>query len=135
MHYHAVLPILGFDEIREFDLEPIDETFFRLKNREADHPAFVLIHPATVRDDYVFDLPEQAAEKLGLQREEDALVLNIMIVGTPLEESFINFLAPLVFNTANGKMGQVVLDSAQYPDYGVAEPLKKYLEKRQKDAS
>jgi flagellar assembly factor FliW len=55
------------------------------------------------------------------------MVLNIMIIDTPLENSHINFLAPLVFNTRNATLGQVVLDAAKYPEYNVAEPIKKFL--------
>ena len=127
MDLKVVIPILGFDAVEELSLEPIDEFFYRLKNKDAETPAFTLIHPAAVRDDYSFELPKSAIEKLQLENEEDAMVLNIMIVDTPLENSHINFIAPLVFNKKKGLMGQVVLDSAKYSRYGLAEPLKNYL--------
>jgi flagellar assembly factor FliW len=127
MEYRAVLPILGFNEIDTMVLEPIDEIFYRLYDKERGTPSFTLIQPAVLRNDYIFELPEGTAERLGLEREEDALVLNIMILDTPLENSHINFIAPLVFNTSNGQMGQVVLDSGKYPDYGLADPLNKFL--------
>ena len=129
MTYTATLPILGFDGIETYRLEKIDDFFYSLKNAEGDTPTFTLIHPAAVREDYAFDLPAAAAEKLALTDEKDALVLNIMTLDTPLEKSHINFIAPLVFNTKNRTMAQVVLDAFQYPDYGVAEPLAQYLAK------
>jgi flagellar assembly factor FliW len=128
MDFKVVIPILGFDSVEELTLEPIDEIFSRLTNKKADTPSFTLIQPAALRDDYVFDLPKAAAEKLQLENAEDAMVLNIMIVDTPLENSHVNFIAPLVFNKKKGLMGQVVLDSVKYPDYGLADPLKKFLE-------
>ena len=128
MTYRAVLPILGFNDIDEYRLEKIDDIFYRLENTKGQTPSFTLIQPAALRKDYVFDLPEAAAEKLKLKHEEDALVLNIMILDTPLENSHVNFIAPLVFNTAEELMGQVILDGAKYPDYGIAEPMKKYLQ-------
>ncbi|WP_456452941.1 flagellar assembly protein FliW [Hydrogenimonas sp.] len=134
MQYQAVLPILGFNDVTSYRLEKIDDIFYRFASTEADTPSFTLIQPAALRDDYAFELPESAAERLGLAREEDALVLNLMILDTPLENSHVNFLAPLVFNTANGKMGQVVLDSAKYPGYGLADPLRNFLA-HEKDAS
>ena len=129
MDYKVVLPILGFDGVENFTLEPVDDIFYRARNRDAETPAFTLIQPAALRDDYVFELPKGAAETLQLESEEDALVLNIMIIDTPLEESHVNFVAPLVFNRKRGVMGQVVLDSARYPEYGLADPLKKFLKK------
>ena len=131
MTYRAVLPILGFNDIDEYRLEKIDDIFYRLENAKEQTLSFTLIQPAALREDYAFDLPETVAEKLKLKREEDALVLNIMILDTPLENSHVNFIAPLVFNTAEGLMGQVILDGAKYPDYGIAEPIKTYLQPAQ----
>ncbi len=127
MIYQTVLPILGFNDIDEYRLEKIDDIFYRLENAKAKGPSFTLIQPSVLREDYAFDLPESAAETLKLTKEEDALVLNIMILDTPLENSHVNFIAPLIFNTADGLMGQVILDGAKYPDYGIAEPIRNYL--------
>ena len=135
MKYRAVMPILGFDEVVDYDLEPIDEIFYRLTAEGSDAPSFTLIQPAALRSDYLFDLPDAAAQRLELTKEEDAMVLNIMIVDTPLENSHVNFVAPLVFNKSNGKMAQVVLDSARYPDYGLAEPLRDYLQTSTEETS
>ncbi|WP_457597340.1 flagellar assembly protein FliW [Hydrogenimonas sp.] len=126
MQYQAVLPILGFNDVERYDLRQVDDIFYRL-TAPGGAPSFTLVRPEALRSDYAFDLPDHAAEKLALEKEEEALVLNIMILDTPLENSHVNFLAPLVFNTANGKMGQVVLDAARYPGFGVADPLRKFI--------
>ena len=134
MDFKAVMPILGFDTVSTLDLEPVDDIFYRLSNKEGDAPSFTLIRPETLREDYIFDLPGSAARALGLESPEEAMVLNIMIVETPLENSHVNFIAPLIFNKRNGTMAQVVLDGVKYPGYGLAEPLKKFLS-TQKSAS
>ncbi|BDY13506.1 flagellar assembly protein FliW [Hydrogenimonas cancrithermarum] len=127
MDFKAVMPILGFDTVSNLTLEPIDDIFYRLANSEGEAPSFTLIQPGALREDYIFDLPKSAAEKLELENAEDAMVLNIVIIDTPLENSHVNFIAPLVFNTKNGTMAQVVLDSVKYPDYGLADPLKAFF--------
>ena len=129
MTYTAVLPILGFNDVTLYELENVDGVFYRLKNKEEEAPAFMLITPNAIRNDYVFEIPDEAAEKLGLTEETVPLTLNIMILDTTLEKSHVNFLAPLLFNPDNGKMGQVVLDSSKYPNFGVAEPLENYIRK------
>jgi flagellar assembly factor FliW len=134
MTYTVTVPVLGFESVEKFELSKIDDVFYRLTAVGEGIPSFTLIQPAAVRTDYSFELPDAIAKKLELTREEDALVLNIMILDTPLEKSHINFIAPLVFNKANGKMAQVVLDAVQYADYGVAEPLKNYLTPADADA-
>ena len=58
MDFKVVIPILGFDSVEALTLEPIDDIFFRLANRDADAPSFTLIQPAALRGDYVFDLPK-----------------------------------------------------------------------------
>jgi flagellar assembly factor FliW len=46
-----------------------------------------------------------------------------MVVQNPLEESKVNFLAPLIFNKDKGLMGQVVLRASENPDFGLAESI------------
>ncbi len=129
MTYTAVLPILGFDNIERYELQKIDDIFYRLVEAQNQTPSFLLITPAALRDDYTFEIPDEAAQKLGLSETVAPVTLNIMIVDSVPENSHINFLAPLLFNPQNGKMGQVVLDNAQYPQFGLAEPLANYLKK------
>ena len=132
MDFKVVIPILGFDAVEELTLEPIDDIFYRLRNRHGETPVFTLIDPSALRSAYVVDLPDNATEKLGLEEPSDAMVLSIMIVDTPLENSHVNFIAPLVFNTKKGLMGQVVLDAAEHPGFGLADPLKKFLNSAEK---
>lgn len=135
MDFKAAIPILGFESCKEITLERIDGEFYRLVNKNGTStPSFTLVSPALLRDDYTFDLPKSAIEKLEAETPEDLEVLNIMIIETPIENSYVNFLAPLIFNKKRGLMGQIVLDTQKYPDFHIAEPLKKYLDKRE-DAS
>ena len=128
--YQVKVPILGFQDIDTMTLESIEGIFYRLKNEKDETPAFTLIQPAVLRDDHTFDLPQTFAEKLGLESAEDALVLNIMILDTPLEKSHINFAAPLIFNTKNHTMGQYIIEQKEEIRFGVAEPLEDFLQKR-----
>ena len=49
-----------------------------------------------------------------------------MVMQTPIQNSTINFLVPLVFNFDNQTMAQIVLDSFKYPAYSIAEPISKW---------
>lgn len=57
-----------------------------------------------------------------------------MIVATPIENSTVNFIAPLVFNTDNQTMAQVLLDQERYPNYGLMEPIGNFLEDESNEA-
>jgi flagellar assembly factor FliW len=121
MKYKVVLPILGFEGIEEFELKEIEPNFYKLSNGDI---SFSLINPAIIRDDYVFEIDEEAQKKLKLNENSNYFVLNIMIINKPFIESTVNFAAPLIFNNDEKIMGQVVLD--KYP-YSLTDPLSNYV--------
>jgi flagellar assembly factor FliW len=124
MKYKVVLPILGFENIEEFELEEIEPNFYKLKSGDV---SFTLINPAIVRDDYVFEIDDLVQKKLKLNENSNYFVLNIMIINKPFIESTINFAAPLIFNNDEKIMGQVVLD--KYP-YSLTDPLSNYVKEK-----
>jgi flagellar assembly factor FliW len=121
MKYKVIMPILGFEDIEEFELEEIEPNFYKLSSNDV---SFTLINPAIVRNDYVFEIDEEAQKKLKLNENSNYFVLNIMIVNKPFIESTVNFAAPLIFNNDEKIMGQVVLD--KYP-YSLTDPLSNYV--------
>jgi flagellar assembly factor FliW len=121
MKFEVVLPVLGFENIKEFELEKINDNFYTLKN---DNIAFTLINPFLVRKDYDFEISEKEQKILELDENSSFLVLNIMIVNKPFLESTVNFAAPLIFNLDKNKMGQIILEKY---GYGLTEPLKNFV--------
>ena len=120
MRYEAVFPILGFEDEKYYDLEQIDEIFYRLKGKNAE---FVLVNPFMLRDDYNFDLDDEFAKKMKLN-EKNVFVLNILTVEEPFLESTVNFAGPVIFNTEDKLLGQAVLDKY---NYSLARPLKDFI--------
>jgi len=45
----------------------------------------------------------------------------------PIEESTINFLAPILINETKGLLTQVVLDEKKHPEFGLRESIKNFL--------
>jgi len=121
MKFEAVLPILGFEDIKEYDLEKIDDIFFKLKG---DNVSFTLINPFALRE-YDILISDTDKEKLELNENTNFLVLNNMIVAKPLQNSTINFASPIIFNFDNKKMGQVILENANR--YSLTDPLANYI--------
>jgi flagellar assembly factor FliW len=62
---------------------------------------------------------------MGITPESNLLIYNIMILQSPIEKSTINFVAPLIFNTDNQMMAQIIIDNRA--DFGIADPIKNYL--------
>jgi len=125
MIFEVKTPIPGFNQIKKVELEQIDDFFMQLKSCD-DDTVFMLINPFLLRK-YDFEVPEYFKNLLKLEKQENTLVLNIMIVSTPIETSVVNFIAPLIFNTDKQCVAQVLLDSNKYKEYGIMENISDYL--------
>ena len=125
MTFEVKTPIPGFDQVKKVELEKVDDFFMRLKSCD-DDTVFMLINPFLLRE-YDFEVPEYFKNLLELEEQSNTLVLNIMIVSTPIETSVVNFIAPLVFNTDKDYVSQVLLDSNKYKEYGIMENISDYL--------
>jgi flagellar assembly factor FliW len=121
MKFEVVLPILGFENIKEYELEKIDDVFFKLKSGDI---SFTLINPFAIRE-YDAIISDNDKEKLQLDENTNFLILNNMIVATPLQNSTINFASPIIFNIDTKKMGQVILENAE--NYSLTDPLANYI--------
>ena len=126
MVYDVKMPILGFENIKKMKLEKIDEIFMKLDDYKKSGISFTLIDPFAIRE-YEFEIAEEDANKLEIDKDSKLLIYNIMIIQNPIEKSTINFLAPLIFNKTKKTMGQIILNSDKYKEYGIVEYLSNYL--------
>jgi flagellar assembly factor FliW len=123
MQYEVKSPILGFDQITTVEIKRIDELFLTLRSNESTDISFTLVDPYLLRE-YSFDIPTSIRILLNINENSNLLVYNVVIIQNPLDESCVNFLAPLIFNQDNATMAQVVLDAKDHPGYALAEPIK-----------
>jgi len=126
MQFDLMLPLLGFESIKKMELKKIDDIFMRLESIE-EGPSFTLINPFVLRE-YVFDIPTSLQALMGINDNSNLLIYAIVILTTPIENSTINFAAPLIFNTDNGQMAQIIIDNST--EFSIAEPIKNYLTDR-----
>jgi len=110
MKYKAIYPILGFEDEKEYELSQIEGPFYKLEGKNV---TFTLINPFFLRNDYEFELDDEFANNLNLNKN-NVMVLNILTPNQPFEKSTINFAAPLIFNTEDKVFGQAVLDKYNY---------------------
>ena len=123
MQFDLKLPLLGFEAVSKMELQKIDEIFLRLES-VGEGPSFTLINPFVLRE-YSFDIPSSLQALMGITPESNLLIYNIMILQSPIENSTVNFVAPLIFNADNQTMAQIIIDNRA--DFGIAEPIKSYL--------
>ncbi|WP_345991932.1 flagellar assembly protein FliW [Sulfurimonas sp. HSL-1716] len=125
MTYEVKTEILGFENISSMEFIEVDNLFATIKSN-GEPISFTLVNPYLLRE-YSFDLPNSAKVLLGIDETSNILVYNIMVVQNPLNESRVNFLAPIIFNKDKGLMGQITLRAADYPNFGFAEELKTFM--------
>lgn len=123
MQFVLKLPLLGFEAVETMELQKIDDIFMRLESI-GEGPSFTLINPFVLRE-YSFDIPSSLQALMQITPESNILIYNIVILQKPIENSSINFVAPLIFNTDNQTMAQIIIDNR--PDFSIAEPINAYL--------
>lgn len=126
MKFDVCAPILGLEDIKQVSLEKIDDIFMKMQSLENEHISFTMIDPFVLRD-YDFEIPSKTQELLEIDENSNIIVLNVVLIQNPIEDSLINFIGPLVFNTNNNKAAQVILTES--PNYGVAEKVSTFLKK------
>jgi flagellar assembly factor FliW len=129
MQFELKLPLLGFESITRMELQKIDDIFMRLESNDGG-PSFTLINPFALRE-YAFDIPTSLQALMEINDQSNLLIYTIVILTTPIENSTINFVAPLIFNTDNQTMAQIIIDNRA--DFGIADPIKNYLDKPKND--
>jgi len=126
MKYEVKSPILGFENTHEVEIIEIDELFVTMKDLDNENISFTMINPYALRE-YSFDVPRAIQALLEMNKDSKVRVFNVVVIQKPLEESVVNFLAPIVINEENKKIAQLVLDPRENPDFGMAEPIKNFI--------
>lgn len=127
MSYEIKGHILGFEHISEVELFEIDEMFSTIIDKERRGISFTLVNPYLLRE-YSFDLPSDIKVLLDIKESSNVHVYNVVVLQTPLEDSKINFLAPIIINHDNNKVAQAVLNPKRHPDFGMSESIKSFKE-------
>jgi len=126
MKFNICVPFLGFEKVKEVELKKIDDVFMKMTSCEDERISFTLIDPFILRE-YDFEVPNGVKEKLEIDKKSNILILNIVLIQTPIENSVVNFIGPLIFNTDNNKAAQIILGDSI--EYGVAEKISSFLNK------
>ena len=126
MKFDVITPLLGFEDVQNVELEKIDDIFMKMQSSSDEHISFTLVNPFVLRE-YDFEIPEKIRDLLDVTEESNILIQNIVLIQTPIEDSIVNFIGPIVFNTDTKKAAQIILSDST--KYGVAEKISTFLSK------
>ena len=109
--------LLGFEEVREMQLVPIDvdfnATFYELMS-EDEEIGFLLVDPFKLHPNYQVQLNDELKEKLNAEKAEEVIVLTMVTLKDSLSTSTTNLKAPLIFNLTKKQAYQWVDSSAKF---------------------
>lgn len=128
MSYEVKGSILGFEDTTSIEINEVDELFSTMQDLNNKFISFTIVNPYLLRE-YSFDLPKDIQVLLDINDKSHVSVYNIVIIQKPLENSIINFLAPIIVNNDNKLMTQVILNPKNHPDFGMAETIKSFKQK------
>ncbi len=126
MSYEIKGEILGFEDTVNVEINEIDDLFSTMQDADNKSLSFTIVNPYMLRE-YSFDLPSDLKVMLEINENTSFSVYNIVVIQKPLEDSTVNFLAPVVVNNDNKKVGQCVLNSKYHPDFGMSERIKSFI--------
>lgn len=127
MRFDISVPLLGFEKVKQVELQKIDEIFMKMQSCEDENISFTLINPYVLRE-YDFEVPDNILDLLSITKESNLLILNVVLIQTPIEDSVVNFIGPLIFNTDTKQAVQIILSESK--NYGVAEKISSFLNKK-----
>lgn len=109
--------IPGFEKLLQYVIieNPDEDIPFKwLQCIDDSNLAFVIIDPFVFKNDYEFDMPQNAIEKLHIKSHEDINIYTIVMVPKDIKEMTANLAAPIVINTVDKKGKQVLLEDGRY---------------------
>jgi len=109
--------LVGFPELHAFRLfEPADGYPLKfLQAVDQTEISFTAIDAAAVKPDYTFNLNDDDAAFLALQKPGDALVLALVVIPEDPKKMTANLAGPLVINAETRQGRQIVLNTDTYP--------------------
>lgn len=119
---HLPLGLLGFEHIKRYALlqNENESPFHWLQVIDQPDLAFLVLPGLEVFPDYEPDVPTEDVRFLGLNSPDDALVFNIVTLGSK-GSATANLKGPIVINRFSLKAKQVVLANASR--YSIQHPL------------
>lgn len=130
--YELKAPILGFEKIKKIALTKRDDNFITINIRGLHEDntdsgiEMTLVNPY-IKKDYSITISDDLRDKMGMTNQSSVLVYCPLVIQKPIEESLINFLAPIVFHIDNKTAAQVELQASEYPEYGISEPIRTFI--------
>jgi len=107
----------GFERLRRFILIDHDKDGLFKWLQAVDDPdvAFLMTNPVVYKPGYTVPLGKAEMQGLDVERTEDLVILVMVTVSRSEGELSLNLKGPVVFNSANMRAVQCIIDREDYP--------------------
>lgn len=78
------------------------------------HVAFAIANPFMLVRDYDFEISDEDADRLEIEKPEEVAVYVIVVVPGDPDKMSMNLKAPLIINSRNRRGAQIILDTGKY---------------------
>lgn len=114
LYFDEGLP--GFDNIKKYVILTGDEgmPFRWLQAVEESYPAFAIVSPFEINQNYEIDLDKATEEYLQIKEPSEVAVYSIVVIPEDITKMTANLKAPLIINTTNNKGKQMIMDNSPY---------------------
>ena len=108
--------IPGFDNLSKFILfDAKDNQVFKiLHSIENSNIGFIVINPFDFFNEYEFTVEDKTLSDLGIEKEEDVMVLNTVTLNSDIKNITTNLKAPIIINIKSLIGEQIIIDKEKY---------------------
>lgn len=105
--YKIVFPILGFEDFKSLSVEKVDDFYSFLV---FDKNTKIAIANINSLDNIPFDfeIKDEVLEKMNIKEKNDFETYFCIVSQTPVEDSVINLVSPIIINEKDKTVGQYV---------------------------
>ncbi|MWV63141.1 hypothetical protein DCO58_00430 [Helicobacter saguini] len=127
LNFSGIKNVLSGDskDLIESNIADSKETLQDSKPQETKENILALVNPYKLRE-YSFVVPEYISIILNVTPKSKIYVYCPLDLNSPLENSIVNYLFPIIFNTETKLAAQIPLSIMDYPDFN-PQSLRKYL--------
>jgi flagellar assembly factor FliW len=108
--FRIELPLLGFENIKELDIESIDSNFSTLVLNKEKNLNINLVNISYFKKaDFNFNIDDDTLEKMHIHELNDFKIFFCVVMQKPIEDSIVNLAAPILINERHKLIGQYVI--------------------------
>ena len=105
--YKIAFPILGFEDFKALTVEKVDE-FFSFLVFDKDTKIAVANINSLDNVSFDFEIKEEILEKMNIKSEDDFETYFCVVSQTPIGNSIVNLVSPIIINEKDKIIGQYV---------------------------